>query len=318
MTLKALDSQNLPTPKVEEWKYTNLAQALPKELQTIPAQMREDVFHIQRGQVEDKPVEYFLEGNDGQNIQPVLKIHVEAECELHLVERHTGQGRYWKNMVTEIVLEKGARLYHTRLQDDSSHAVQTNMVHITQERDSYYECFSLNKGAKLYRHEIHAELHGENISCTLNGINLLSGLQHGDTTILMEHHAPNCVSSQNYRSVLNDQSRGVFQGKVHVHREAQKTDGYQLSNAILLSEAAEMDTKPELEIYADDVKCSHGATTGRLDETPLFYMRTRGIPEKQARQILLESFLGELVDKIGNEALHEEIKNGVDQWLANL
>jgi Fe-S cluster assembly protein SufD len=318
MTLKALDIEALPTPRVEEWKYTNLAQALPKELKNTLPESCENVYHQDPHQVTIEPIEYTLDGQDGQNIQPRLKVHVQEHAELHLIERHTGSGAYWKNMVSEIILDKGAHLYHYRMQNDSQDAVQTNMVHIIQEENSHYECFTLNKGAKLTRHQIHAELRGENIECTLNGINLLEGRQHSDTTILMEHQAPHCVSNQNYRSVLNDQARGVFQGKVHVHRAAQKTDGYQLSNAILLSETAEMDTKPELEIYADDVKCSHGATTGRLDETPLFYMRSRGIPEKQARQILLESFLGELIDQIRQEQLQPEIKEQVDQWLAGL
>jgi len=125
-----------------------------------------------------------------------------------------------------------------------------------------------NIGGKLSRHEMHAEIQGENSECTFNGVNLLGADQHGDTTILIEHQAPHCASNQLYRTVLDDNARGVFQGKVHVHQIAQKTDGYQLSNALLLSEKAEMDTKPELEIYADDVLCSHGATTGQLDEEP--------------------------------------------------
>ena len=149
----------------------------------------------------------------------------------------------------------------------------------------------------------------------LTSINLLSGMQHGDTTILIEHTAPHCRSNQFYRTILDDSARGVFQGKVHVHKIAQKTDGYQLSNAILLSEKAEMDTKPELEIYADDVRCSHGATTGQLDEEPVFYLRSRGLSEKEARELLIQAFVDEVVDKIVDEDIQASVREKTGQWL---
>lgn len=147
---------------------------------------------------------------------------------------------------------------------------------------------------------------------------MLKDKQHGDTTILIEHQAPHCNSNQFYRTLLDDGANGVFQGKVHVHQVAQKTDGYQLSNALLLSDKAEMDTKPELEIYADDVKCSHGATTGQLDEEPLFYLRSRGLSAAQARFLMIQAFLAEVIEKIGDEALEDEVNEQVAQWLQNV
>ena len=170
-------------------------------------------------------------------------------------------------------------------------------------------------GGKLTRNEIHAEIQGTNAEVSFNGANLLGGSQTGDTTILIEHQAPHCRSNQFYRTLLDDQAKGVFQGKVHVHQIAQKTDGYQLANTILLSDKADMNTKPELEIYADDVLCSHGATCGQLDEEPIFYLRSRGLNEAQARRLLVQAFVDETVDKIGNDTLREEVGEIVETWL---
>ena len=312
----ALDIHNLPTPKVEEWKYTNLSRALgEKFLSAEPHPPEERVIHISRGQNGGETVDILWKAVDGAHLNPRLKIILEEGAELTLLEQHIGQGAYWKNMATEIVIGANARLNHIRIQEDSNQAVQTNMVHITMERDSHLNSFSLNLGGKLTRHDIHAVLNGPNIECSLNGISLLQGKQHGDTTILMEHAAPHCRSNQFYRTILADESRGVFQGKVHVHKVAQKTDGYQLSNTLLLSPKAEMDTKPELEIYADDVKCSHGATTGQLDEEPLFYLRSRGLTEKEARLLLIQAFVDEVADKIADDKVQNSIKEMVSQWL---
>lgn len=315
--VSALDIQNLPTPKEERWKYTNLPRALPEGLRLV-TDTPERVIHIPRGEVCAELEDILWTSENDQHLQPRLKIVLEENAELHLLERQEGQGAYWKNMVTEIEVADNAKLVHYRLQNDSAEAVNTNMVSVRVGRGALYEKFSINCGANLSRHQVHAELTGPGGTCTLNGINLFADTQHGDTTILIEHQAPNCQSNQDYRTILDDTARGVFQGKVHVHQIAQKTDGYQLSNALLLSEGAEMDTKPELEIYADDVRCSHGATTGRLDETPLFYMRARGIPEASARRLLLRSFLGEVVDKIEDESVHNLVDKQVDQWLSRM
>ncbi len=311
-----LDRKNLPTQKVEEWKYTNLSRALGDELlNASPQPVQEIVIHKTRGQISEQPEDILWIGEDNTHHQPRLKIILEDGAQATIIEKHEGTGAYWKNMSTEIVLGANARLDHIRIQNDSHEAVQTNMMHITMERDSYLNSFSLNIGGKLTRHDIHAVLNGAGIECSLNGVNLLKGSQHGDTTILMEHLAPNCQSNQFYRTLLDDKARGVFQGKVLVHKAAQKTDGYQLSNTLLLSQGAEMDTKPELEIYADDVKCSHGATTGQLDEEPLFYLRTRGLNEAQARMLLIQAFVDEVVDNVSRETNREQTKEMTEKWL---
>lgn len=311
-----LDGLDLPTPKQEEWKYTNLARALPPELLNQKPMVREEIFiHKARGQIGGEAEDILLEGAQGQHQQPRLKIIIEDGAEATVIERHRGAGAYWTNMSTEITVGANAKLHHIRIIEDSLEAVHTNMARVTIGRDAVYDLFSLNLGGALMRHQIHAVLQGPNITCSLNGLNLLAGTQHGDTTILMEHQAPHCVSNQFYRSLLDDTARGVFQGKVHVHQEAQKTDGYQLSNAILLSPGAEMDTKPELEIYADDVKCSHGATTGPLDEGPLFYLRSRGLSAAEARMLLIQAFVDEAIEKIPDEAVRDEARGKALAWL---
>ncbi len=314
--MKALKLDNLPTPKVEEWKYTNLPRAISADLVDAPVQ--EITIHKTRGQICGQAEDILFTGEAGALHSLRLKIILEEGAQLTVLERHDGSGAYWKNMVTEIEVGAHARLNHIRLVEDSGEGVNTNMVHITQGADSLYNGFTLNIGGKLTRHEIHAEIQGQNAELHLNGLNLLAGQQHGDTTILIEHQAPHSQSNQFYRSLLDDNARGVFQGKVHVHQIAQKTDAYQLSNAILLSQGAEMDTKPELEIYADDVKCSHGATTGQLDEEPLFYLRSRGLSEKAARQLLIEAFVDDVVEKIGDEELEARVSKMCRQWLGGV
>lgn len=313
MSVSAIAADNLPTPKEETWKYTNLPRAVPAELKEVKGS--EIVIHKNSGEVCEQAEDVLFTGVDGELQTPVLKVILEEGAELTLLERHDGEGAYWKNMVTEIEVGPNAKLNHIRLVQDGAEGVSTNMVKITQGQDSLYNGFTLNIGGKLTRHEITALIQGSNAELHLNGLNLLNGEQHGDTTIVIEHQAPHSQSNQFYRSILDDKARGVFQGKVHVHQIAQKTDGYQLSNALLLSKEAEMDTKPELEIYADDVKCSHGATTGQLDEEPLFYLRSRGLDEKAARQLLIEAFVDEVVEKIGEEAFQVRVSGVCKQWL---
>jgi Fe-S cluster assembly protein SufD len=183
------------------------------------------------------------------------------------------------------------------------------------EEGAKYEAFTITTGAGLSRNQIHADLKGENIVCRLNGVNMLDGSEIADTTITVEHQAPNCESYQDYRSVATDKAVGTFQGKIHVHQIAQKTDGYQMAKSLLLSSQATMNTKPELEIYADDVKCSHGATAGRLDEDALFYLRARGIPENQARNLLIQAFVNEVIEGVTDKDVREQASLIVSKWL---
>lgn len=242
-------------------------------------------------------------------------IRLQKNARLTIIEDHQGEGAFWKNRMTSIVLEAGSKLTHVRLQNDSGKAVYTQTTNIHVGRDAVYDSVNFCTGAALSRNQVRCTLDDTGAQCHLNGVNLLKGEQVGDTTILVEHRAPHCQSFQNIRSVLDERAQCVFQGKVYVHQIAQKTDGYQLSRALILSEGAEMDTKPELEIYADDVKCSHGATTGQLDQEPLFYMQSRGIDEKSAKALLIQAFVAEVFDNITDEALKDTLQHKVEAWL---
>ena len=247
---------------------------------------------------------------------PRHRIELEPGARLTIVEVARGQGTYLHNAVQEIVVGQGATLAHVRLQEESPQAfhVQTGFAEIAEA--GTYDAFILTLGSRLARTEIHARLMGPNAAVHLNGAQLLGGDQHGDITTVVAHDAPNCASRQTIKNVLSDRSRGVFQGRIEVARVAQKTDGYQMNQALLLSPNAEIDCKPQLEIYADDVKCSHGATVGELDADQLFFLRSRGIPQEQARSILVRAFLAEALDPIAHEAARDMLEAAVEAWWA--
>jgi Fe-S cluster assembly protein SufD len=177
-----------------------------------------------------------------------------------------------------------------------------------------YDSFALTLGARLARMEVHARLAGPNAAAHLNAAQLLGASQHCDFTTIVRHDAPNTASRQTVKNVLTGRSRGVFQGRIEVARVAQKTDGYQMNQALLLSPQAEMDSKPQLQIYADDVKCSHGATVGALDADQLFYLRSRGVPEAEARAILVRAFLSEALDPITHEEARAAMEAAIAAW----
>ena len=259
-----------------------------------------------------------ISGCDGAYFVARQVIRIAEGAEFTLIEYQNGSGSYWGNIVTQIEVAKGATFKHYRFQENSDEAVMTQNTHIVMEEGAAYEAFTMTNGANLSRNQIHADLNGENIICTLNGVNMLGASELADTTITVDHCAPHCKSYQNYRTVAGDKATGVFQGKVHVHQIAQKTDGYQMAKSLLLSPQATINTKPELEIYADDVKCSHGATTGRLDDEALFYLRSRGIPENQARNLLIQAFVGEVIADIGCDEVREQAELIIASWLHSL
>lgn len=244
-------------------------------------------------------------------------IRLGANARLTVFEDHGSSGKFWKNIVTRVVLGPGAKLTHIRIQEDSAEAVYTQTTNVEIGKDAAYEGLNLATGAALSRNQVRVAMNGTGGVCHINGVNLMRGTQHADTTILVDHFAPHCESNQNMRTILSDQAHGVFQGKIHVHQPAQKTNGYQLSKALILSEGAEMDTKPELEIYADDVKCSHGATTGRLDEEPLFYMQSRGIDRDAAKALLIQSFAADVLNVVAGQPYYDSLIERVGQWLQN-
>jgi Fe-S cluster assembly protein SufD len=241
-------------------------------------------------------------------------IRLGPRARLTLVETNSGEGAYLHNPVIEIEVADGAVLEHVRLQDEAPAAFHIATVYAEVGAGGTYDCFTLNVGGRLVRTELHTRLGGEGGTVHLNGAQLLRGMQHADFTSVVRHDAPGCGSRQTVKNVLEGRSRGVFQGRIEVARAAQKTDGYQMSQALLLSPDAEVDTKPELEIFADDVKCSHGATVGELDHEQMFYLRSRGVPESEARAILVRAFLAEAVEAIRNEAARAALEGAVEAW----
>lgn len=235
---------------------------------------------------------------------------------LTLIETSLGPATaaYLHNPVFEIAVGAGAILSHVRLQTEGRAGFQLSTVQAAVQAGGTYDNFTLNAGARLVRNEIHAALLGPKSACHMNGAQLVGNGQHADTTTFLDHAAPDCDSRQTYKTVLAGKSRGVFQGKILVRQAAQRTNGYQMNQALLLSEEAEIDAKPQLEIYADDVKCSHGATVGALDEAQLFYLRARGIPAEQARAMLVQAFLVEAVEGVTHPLAKAALAEATDGW----
>jgi Fe-S cluster assembly protein SufD len=222
--------------------------------------------------------------------------------------------RHLHNPVFEIEVAQDAKLSHIRVQQESETAYHLAHIGVRVAEGGIYDGFVLNAGGSISRSETHLALEGPRAAAHLNGAQLVADGQLADTTTALDHVAPNCASRQTVKTVLAGRSRGVFQGKILVRREAQKTDGYQMNQALLLSDEAEIDSKPQLEIYADDVKCSHGATAGALDPDSLFYLRARGIPADTARAMLVRAFLQEAVEIVEDEAAREALEDAVAHW----
>ena len=254
-----------------------------------------------------------LAGSD-TDLHPRHGIRLAKGARLTVVELSAGQGSYLLNTVLEIHVGEGAHLTHIRLQDEALTAFHVSTTYADVHAGGTYDSFTLNLGARLSRTEVHTQLSGFGAIAHLNAAQILAGSQHSDFTTVVAHTAPGCTSRQTVKNVLAGRSRGVFQGKIEVARHAQKTDGYQMNQALLLSPLAEVDSKPELEIFADDVKCSHGATVGELDAAQMFYLRSRGIADAEARSILVRAFLAEALDAVADDAIRAQLEAAVDQW----
>jgi len=248
------------------------------------------------------------------DFHPRHSIRLAKGARLTVVEISAGQGTYLLNTVAEIHVGEGAHLTHIRLQDEATTSFHISTTYADVEAGGTYDSFTLNLGGRLSRTEVHAQLSGPGAAAHLNAAQILAGSQHSDFTTVVGHAAPGCTSRQTVKNVLADRSRGVFQGKIEVARQAQKTDGYQMNQALLLSPYAEVDSKPELEIFADDVKCSHGATVGELDAEQMFYLRSRGIPDAEARSVLVRAFLAEALDAVVDDTIRGQLEAAVEQW----
>ncbi|MEL6751166.1 MAG: Fe-S cluster assembly protein SufD [Pseudomonadota bacterium] len=227
-----------------------------------------------------------------------------------------GDAAHQGNGLARIGIGVGAQLTHIQavLVNTGSLYLGNNVVDVSE--NARYEGFQYTSGAALNRTQTFLSFIGKNAEAHVNGAFLLRGKQHADATMVIDHAQPGCVSREFFKGVLDDEARGVFQGKVQVRQIAQKTDGKQMSQALLLSERAEFDAKPELEIFADDVACGHGATTGRIDDEHLFYLMARGVPEAEARTLLIQAFVGEVIETVPNEQIAEALGELAAEWMA--
>ncbi|MGK2739963.1 Fe-S cluster assembly protein SufD [Tepidicaulis sp. LMO-SS28] len=255
-------------------------------------------------------------GASAAHMRHVLRLGEGAKAVL--LETHVGQGGegYLANHVMETALGEGAELTHIKLQDEAKDALHIAAHRLALGAKSKYYGFTLTLGARLSRHETEIRFDGEGAHAEAHAAIALSGNQLGDVTTYVDHAVPGCTSNAHIKSVLDDEATGVFQGKVLVAEDAQKTDGRQLSNALLLSRDASMNAKPELEIYADDVQCAHGSTIGELDDDALFYLRSRGIDEKTARTLLIRAFLEEVLETIPLEEAKADVVRLTTSWFA--
>ena len=278
------------------------------------------VLVVDRNTILDKPVHlinFVATENEPIAVHPRNLVVVGERSQATIVESYAGDqpGRYWTNAVTEIVAHAGSVIHHVKLQEEAESAYHTGSVQIELGRDSTVNGFTASLGATMARSDIKAAVLGEGASCRLDGGVLVRGSQHGDITTEIDHRVPHGASRQMFKNVLDDRGRSVFQGRIIVQPDAQKVDAHQSNRNLLLSPRAQAETKPELQILADDVKCSHGATVGDLDRNALFYLESRGIDAARARALLIEAFLGELIETAPGEGVQRRLRALVGAWL---
>lgn len=268
--------------------------------------------NIPKSKVADKPIEimYFATGSEAAlMVQPRNLVIVGENSHVQIIERHQSlsENPVLTNSVTEIFAQKRAIVDYYKIQNDGLEANLIDNTYVSQKQESHVFVHTFSFGGNLTRNNLNFFHFGERLTSTLNGITIIGDKQHVDHYTLVRHAQPNCESFQDYKGIFSDRSTGVFNGKVYVEKEAQKTNAFQKSNNILLSDKATINAKPQLEIFADDVKCSHGCTVGQLDETALFYMQQRGIPKKEAKALLMYAFSNSVIEGIKIPELKQRI-----------
>jgi Fe-S cluster assembly protein SufD len=274
--------------------------------------------YLPRGAAIEEPIHLvFIAGANGAAIYPRNFIVAEEGARVTVIEHYAGaaEASYFTNAVTRIVAGTDATVEHYKLQQEPLRVFHIAGIHAVQGGGSRFSSHSISVGAALARNDITTALEAEGCTTTLNGLYLARGRQHVDHHTRIDHAKPNGTSREHYRGLLDGASRGVFNGKVIVHPQASGTDADQISRNLLLSKDAEADTKPQLEIYADDVKCTHGATVGRLDEQQLFYLRSRGIENDVAKSLLVHAFAREVIERIRVAPLRARLEELLLAWL---
>ncbi len=313
--------EDLSTVPVQRWAGPHgSADAEGEPLVALNAAMAGDGYVLAVGDARDEPIEIVhatVPGPTGPVAQSRNRIVIESGGAAHVIERHIGlgNGAYFVNGVTEVEVAAGGKLRHTKLQEEGADAHHLWFMPARLDRDASLDSTVFTFGARLSRNQIEADLEGEGASLMLEGAYAVTGRQLADHTSRIEHRAPATTSRQVYKGAIAGQARGVFQGHIVVGEGAQKADGHQLNRALLLSGRAEIDAKPVLEIYADDVQCSHGATVGDIDGDALFYLRSRGIPAEAARGLLVRAFLSEILEGTPEGALRSAVEKRIDGFL---
>ncbi|WP_396208900.1 Fe-S cluster assembly protein SufD [Flavobacterium sp.] len=259
--------------------------------------------NIPKSKVVEKPIEiiYFSTGTEAAlMVQPRNLVIVGENAHVQIVERHQSlnSNPVLTNSVTEIFAQKRAIVDYYKIQNDVQTANLIDNTYIAQKQESRVAVHTFSFGGNITRNNLNFYHQGERIDSTLKGVTLIGDKQHVDHYTLVQHATPNCESHQNYKTILNESATGVFNGKIFVEKEAQKTDAFQQNNNILIGDKATINAKPQLEIFADDIKCSHGCTIGQLDESAMFYMQQRGIPKKEAKALLMYAFTSEVTNSI--------------------
>ena len=334
----------LPHRRMEAWKYTDVRKAVTetargltlsgeptmttegslalnlrgeKDMGDSPMSELADSFDVPiygftvKQAVAEKPVRIAMPAQGHTRIQ----IKLASRASVHVIEDHRGASGAFSNVDIVFLLGKGAHLTRTVLVDDPDDHVRVCTATIDMETDAKLTQHTLSFGGALSRQETQIAGYGRNVNCLINGAYLLSGNRHCDFTSHIALGHPGAHIRQSVKGVTQDKSRGVFQGKFYVDRKAQHTDAEMRHDALMLSDRSEIRSKPELEIYADDVACAHGNTIGQLDESALFYMRQRGIPVKAARALLTQAFLADVFDDMDDEALQADILGKITAWL---
>lgn len=249
-----------------------------------------------------------LPGASATVSHPRTLIVAGRHSQARVIETFVGDNAYFTNAVTEVLGAENSHVDHYRVQRESTQAAHISSTHIRLQRSAVFSSHGIQLGGHIVRNDINAVLDGEGISCTVNGLYLVDGDRLVDNHTTIDHAMPHCESHELYKGILDDRARGVFNGKIFVRLDAQKTDAKQTNQVLLLSDDATINTKPQLEIFADDVKCTHGATIGQLAEEQMFYLRARGIGQPQAQAILIHAFASDIVERIALEPLRDQLE----------
>jgi len=272
------------------------------------------VHQIPAGAVMEQPIEIRLTAEEGTASHPRVLILVGANAQCTIVETYTGEGAYFTNAVTEIVLGQNAVVDHYKVQRESREAFHVATMQVEVGRSASFSSHSIALGGALVRNDANAVL-SEGSHATLNGLYIVNGTQHVDNHTVIDHAKPHATSHEVYKGILDGTANAVFNGRIIVRVDAQKTDSKQTNKNLVLSDNAVIHTKPELQIHADDVRCTHGATIGQLDAESMFYLQSRGIGKKEARALLTHAFAQDIIDRVKVQSVREDLEHFLNEKL---